>query len=307
MDDRVMKKIFITGASGFTGMHACEYFFQEGFDVYGGVRQKNQEFKGFKSIQYDLNDPISLERIIESIYPDYILHLAAQNHTGFSRINPVATIQTNVLGTLNLLEAVRKKAPKAITLVTGSVIDYKPCGQEWPEHPYGLSKYMQILLSSSWSSLYNLDIRIARPSNLIGPGPSNGICSLLAQKCMTSDKGAERRFHFTNILDQRDFIDVRDVLRAYDSILTHGRKGFPYTIASGRHRTFLEAARAIRALAKSDITLTTDRFEQTKREPFDISEIKSLGWEPSIPFEVSLKDIIQYINDETHSEQKKVE
>ncbi|MEG9296751.1 NAD-dependent epimerase/dehydratase family protein [Mangrovibacillus sp. Mu-81] len=302
-----MKKIFITGATGFTGMHACEYFLQKGFDVYGGVRQKNHPCNKVKSIQYDLTDAKGLERIMESILPDFILHLAAQNHAGMSSIDPAATFQVNLFGTLNLLEAVRKKAPKTITLVTGSVIDFKPCGPEIPEHPYGLSKYMQILLSSSWSSMYGLDIRIARPSNLIGPGPSNGICSLLAQKCLTSGKNEKGRFHFTNILDQRDFIDVRDVLRAYDSILTYGKQGFPYTVASGNNRTFLEAARAIRALAKSDISLTTDRFEQTKSESFDITEIKSLGWEPSIPFEQSLKDIIQYVNDETYSEEKKAE
>ncbi|XXM71199.1 NAD-dependent epimerase/dehydratase family protein [Lysinibacillus sphaericus] len=285
-----MKKIFITGSTGFTGLHACSYFLEKGYDVYGGVRGKRHPLKSVKSIDYSLTNLEELEEVMEAINPDFILHLAAQNHTGRSWEDPPSTFHANVFGTFYLLESIRNRAPHAVTLVTGSMIEYNPCISELHSHPYGLSKYLQAVLSSGWSKLFQLDIRIARPSNLIGPGPSNGLCSLLARACLNPDK----TFHIDNILDRRDFLDVRDAVKAYETILLAGISGETYDIATGNEQTFLKAASTLKSITGSGLTFSTDEFYHPHREKIDNSKISSLGWEPSISFEKSLEDIVEY-------------
>ncbi|UTE75475.1 NAD(P)-dependent oxidoreductase [Rossellomorea sp. KS-H15a] len=285
-----MKKIFITGSTGFTGQHACRYFLEKGYDVFAGVRKKRHPLKNVKSIDYTLTNLEELEETMEAINPDFILHLAAQNHTGLSWEEPLSTFHTNLFGTFYLLESIRNRAPHAVTLVIGSMIEYNPCMSELHSHPYGLSKHLQSVLSMGWSKLFQLDIRIVRPSNLIGPGPSNGLCSLLARACLNPDKS----FHIDNILDRRDFLDVRDAVKAYEVVLLAGVPGETYDVATGNEQTFLKAVSILKSITGSDLHFSTDEFYHPPRDSIDNSKIRSLGWEPSISFEKSLEDIVEY-------------
>jgi GDP-4-dehydro-6-deoxy-D-mannose reductase len=288
-----LKKVLITGSAGFAGIHACRHFLEKGYEVFGMIRNHAHPEIGIREISCDLTDGKEVEKIIGNVKPDMILHLAAQNHSGISWSDPLTTVSTNVMGTLNLLEAVRKKKQEAIILIAGSTLEHDPCRDTIPAHPYGLSKYMQTLAASGWGDLYRLDVRIARSSNMIGPGPSNGICSLFARKCMKENES----FHFSNLLDKRDFVDVRDVVIAYEHILVRGTTNHHYVIASGRDRTLLEIARTIKTLTGSGIRITAEQFEKVENGPIDITGIRGLGWRPTIPFEVSLADTIQYIRE----------
>ncbi|WP_406687231.1 NAD-dependent epimerase/dehydratase family protein, partial [Rossellomorea vietnamensis] len=194
----------------------------------------------------------------------------------------------------NLLEAAKKAVPHARILITGSVIEFNPCRSTKPNHPYGLSKYIQTLLSRSWSSFFNLDIRIAKTSNLIGPGHSNGICSLVAQKCLQYRKGDAEGFQFHNILECRDFLDVRDAVRAYDCILQKGRKNETYVVASGETHTLLEVGKELKRLSQSDLPLTTQQFQHMPPVHYVIDKLEILDWNQTIPFKESLKDIVEY-------------
>ncbi|UXH45324.1 GDP-mannose 4,6-dehydratase [Rossellomorea vietnamensis] len=289
-----MNKVFLTGATGFTGHHACKYYINKGYEVYGAVRSHHRLINGVQSEFCDLMSTESLKEALEKVHPRFILHLAAQNHSGLSWEEPLSTINTNVIGTLNLLEAVKSVVPRAAILITGSVIEYDPCDSLHPNHPYGLSKYIQTLLSRSWSTFYDLDIRIAKTSNLIGPGHSNGICSLVAQKCLQYRKGETEGFQFHNILDRRDFLDVRDAVRAYDSILQKGRKNETYIVASGETHTLLEVAKELKRLSQSDLPLTTQQFQHMPQVQYVIDKLKNLDWNQTIPLKQSLKDIVEY-------------
>ncbi|WP_226674106.1 NAD-dependent epimerase/dehydratase family protein [Rossellomorea aquimaris] len=292
-----MKKVLITGASGFTGLHACEYYRKRGYEVYGAVRSHHPPLKGVQSVICNLLDLEAMKVIIKEIEPQMILHLAAQNHSGQSWIDPVTTINTNVIGTMNLLESVKNSSPDASLLIIGSVIEYNPCHSTEPNHPYGLSKYIQTVLSTCWSSFYDLDIRIAKASNLIGPGRSNGICSLLAHKCLQYQKGVKEGFHFQNVLDHRDFLDVRDAVQAYDIILRNGTKNETYVVASGRNYTLLEVAKKVKELSQSNLPLTTDQWKHIPGVPYKDEKLVKLGWKPTISLSQSLKEILDYHND----------
>lgn len=287
-----MKKILITGAAGFAGMHSCRHFLEKGYEVIGIVRRPAASISGVSQLKVDLTIAEEVERVIQDFQPDMILHLAAQNHTGISWDFPLNTITTNVIGTLNLLEALRRHSRKAVILVAGSILEYNPCSDSVPQHPYGLSKYMQSLTAVCWKDLYGLDVRIAKSSNMIGPGPSNGICSMFAKKCLEDNES----FHFINLLDRRDFIDVRDVVSAYEMILVDGVKDQTYVIASGKYKTLLEAAKTIKTIIGSNVTITADQFSRIQTTRLDITNIQNLGWRQTIPFETSIKDIIQYLN-----------
>ncbi|MCC5804138.1 NAD-dependent epimerase/dehydratase family protein [Rossellomorea vietnamensis] len=289
-----MNKVFISGATGFTGQHACGYYKGLGYEVYAAVRDHTLSPIDVRNMHCDLMDPEALRVLFEKVQPDLILHLAAQNHSGRSWNDPITTINTNVIGTMNLLEAAKIAVPHARILITGSVIEFNPCYSTEPNHPYGLSKYIQTLLSRSWSSFYDLDIRIAKTSNLIGPGHSNGICSLFVQKCLQYRQGDTEGFQFHNILDSRDFLDVRDAVRAYDCILQKGRKNETYVVASGETHTLLEVAKELKRLSRSDLPLTTQQFLHTEPVHYVKDKLENLDWNQTIPLKQSLKDIVEY-------------
>ncbi|ALC82143.1 MULTISPECIES: NAD-dependent epimerase/dehydratase family protein [Bacillus] len=290
-----MIKILITGAAGFTGVKACAYFLKEGYEVYGMVHKNTPKEEKIKFLSCDLMNHEEVEATLKSIKPHYVLHLAGQNHSGVSWDKPIPTFMANANGTLNLLEGVRLHSPQAKIIVVGSVIDFNPCYLTKPNHPYGLSKYVQTLLSSCWSTMFDLNIMIARPSNLIGPGPSNGICSLLAKKIALNERTSTSiEFHFHNLLDQRDFLDVRDAIKAYHTIFKYGKKNNSYTIASGNSKSLVDVVRVFKDLTPTNLMITTDFFQRVEPIRIDIKAIKLLGWEPQYTFNQSLRDSLNY-------------
>ena len=125
-------------------------------------------------------DGFSVYDAIKAVKPDYILHTAGKNDVKESWEKPAEYVTVNVLATVHLLEAVRKVKNNGKILVIGSALEFDPSGL--PNHPYGLTKTFQSLVAKSWDTLFHLPIMIAKPTNLIGPGPSNGFCSLIAEK-----------------------------------------------------------------------------------------------------------------------------
>ncbi|MFC7394374.1 NAD-dependent epimerase/dehydratase family protein [Scopulibacillus cellulosilyticus] len=283
------KKILITGAEGFTGVHACHWFKQQGYTVYPLGRQpKNQ-----KTIQCDLLLAKRVEELVGTIQPDYILHLAGRNDAKSSWGQPVNYIETNVIASLNILEAVRQHIPEAKVLMIGSALEKST--EDLPLHPYGLSKTIQALMVKAWAAMYNVKVMLAKPTNLIGPGPSNGICALLAKEITSSlevDQPIE--CHVNNIQARRDFIDVRDAVRAYEMILTKGDVGKEYQISSGQSRSLKEVIEGYQELTKKPIHVIFDKCEEESPIHMDMTDINALGWEADIDFMKSLDDILTY-------------
>ncbi|MTH52044.1 NAD-dependent epimerase/dehydratase family protein [Bacillus mangrovi] len=287
-----MNRILITGASGFTGIHACRYFSQKGYDVTGTSRSIPDK-PAVRWIPSDLRDKEAVFQMISDTKPDRILHLAGMSHAGKSWGDPAGTIEANVLPALYLLEAVRKMVPSCRLLITGSALEADP---KAPPHPYSLSKTLQTLSALGFSSLYNLHVVIAKPSNLIGPGHSQGVCSTFARKIAeAAGQSGAADLHLPNPRAKRDFIDVRDAAAAYEILLENGTAGTVYDVCSGVHRTILEIAETYKQILPDAVRI--EAASQGQRDasiPGSPAFLMKLGWKPAYSFTDSLKDTLAF-------------
>ncbi|MGC3792192.1 NAD-dependent epimerase/dehydratase family protein [Priestia aryabhattai] len=287
--------LLITGANGYTGSHACDYFSKKGFNVVGVTR--NSHFNGEVQREIcDLTNKNSVIKLIQKIKPDFLLHLAGKNHVGDSWRAPSSFLETNVMSTIYLLEALRQENVVCKILIAGSALQFNPTDLSTLNHPYSLSKTFQSIAAQSWVALYDMDIIIAKPSNLIGPGPSNGVCSIFAKKIVEMEnENAEKFLMVNNLGAQRDFLDVRDVVKAYEVLLRKGKPGEVYDIASGQSHSLREIITTMKTFTCQNFKVKSESAAQPE-EKFQIPPLKmiELGWIPSFSLSVSLKDTLTY-------------
>lgn len=308
------RRLLITGAAGYTGRHAAAYFKAGGADVIAVVRQPAGAPAVFPDgvSQYvcDLSDRKAVHTMIDEIRPDEVLHLAGKNSVPESWQNPLLYMETNVMATLYLLEALRAR-PAGRILVAGSRLKYRPGADAGPPHPYSLSKTLEELVSLAWGTLFKQPVLLAEPCNLIGPGPSTGFCSLLARHIVVSERAAGIHeapppFRLFSRYVQRDFLDVRDAVRAYDYILRFGETGRVYRMDSGTQRELGDIAEKLLIHAAVPVNMDwgpENAGADLAAEPAaqaassgQLAEdnVTSLGWSAQIGLEQSLKDIVDY-------------
>lgn len=289
-------KLLITGATGFTGIHACHHFLQAGYEVIGVSRQPSKiEIDQIRIETCDLTNKNELTDLIQKNKPDRVLHLAGQNHVPSSWTNPVASLEINTMSTAYLLEAIRQQVPECKTLVVGSALQYDVNDITTLNHPYSLSKTLQVLIAQSWELLYEMNIVIVKPSNLIGPGKSNGVCSLLALKVAEMELlGAEKVLRVNNLLASRDFLDVRDAVFGYEILFNKGRSGSIHDMTSGLPRYLKEVTSSLQAISSASFTVESveDKLEVKVSAP--PSDLLLENMQALIPFEKSVEDILNY-------------
>lgn len=288
-------KLLITGANGFTGKHALSFFQDKGYNCIAVTRQQGEILEARTSKQCNLLRREEVELLIQQTVPNYVLHLAAQNHVGESWNDPVHTMETNILPTLYLLEAIRQVNPACKIIIVGSTLQYNPQNILTLSHPYSLSKTLQTIIAQSWEVLYQMNVVIAKPSNLIGPGESNGICSILAKKIVDIERNiGDKVLEVSNLQARRDFLDVRDAIRGYDTLLQSGKKGEIYEMATGKTLSIEEVMNIFMQHTKAQFSisskynLTDDIFKGNPHE------LMKLGWKPIVPYETSLADILNF-------------
>ncbi|MGP4082415.1 NAD-dependent epimerase/dehydratase family protein [Pseudalkalibacillus sp. R45] len=288
------KRILITGASGFTGIHAVNSAARMGMQVTCISRKPIlQPFS--KNIACDLTKYSEIDKTVKEIKPDYVLHLAGFNNANSSWESPLQCMESNVLGTLNLLEAIRKHVPDSRTLIIGSALQYSLCENERPQHPYSLSKTFQILLSKEWKTLFSMDIALAKPTNLIGPGNSAGICAKVARKIVDAEQQEESvHVHLHNSKAQCDFVDVRDAVDAYMMILSSKSNIDQFDIGSGHSRTLEELMSHFTKATPQRMQFTKDHSIESPPIKINSDPIRSLGWRPKYTLQNSLEDTIRF-------------
>lgn len=329
------RRLLITGAGGFTGRHAVDYFQEAGAEVTAVVRRLPSPAPGgalplfpanVQTYICDLSDRQAVARMIGETVPEAVLHLAGTNSVPESWREPLLYMETNVMATLYLLEAMRH-VPGGRVLVAGSRLKFKPGSAEGPPHPYSLSKTIEELVSLAWGTLFKQPVLLAEPCNLIGPGPSTGFCSLLARHIVSAemaaataarspdagDSTAPAPFKVSSRYVQRDFLDVRDAVCAYDYILRKGEEGRIYRIDSGQTRQLGEIAEQLLSQAAAPVPVewgaeqeeTTALSRPAASAPpaaeaaaADDDHAAALGWKPQIPLEQSLADILGYCRSE---------
>lgn len=304
------RRIVITGASGFTGRHACAHFAALGYEVVAAVRQPGSlrlaaGTAGFRVTEAvcRLDHPDEVERLLADYRPHDLLHLAGLGEVAVSWREPMAFIDTNVMGTLRLLDSLKRHGDGGSrALIVGSMLGMawgQGAGEASPPHPYGMSKAAQVLLARWWGSLFGQSVMIGQPSNLIGPGRSAGICGLLAERIARAEAGlCEPEFRLSSATEARDFVDVRDAVRAYEVILCRGRPGAVYGIGSGYSRTLGEVAERLLERASVPLRLEIGDAEAPPPAKVDLRPLRALGWQPSIPFKKSIQDILAYYRNE---------
>ncbi|WP_150269678.1 NAD-dependent epimerase/dehydratase family protein [Paenibacillus tepidiphilus] len=309
------RKVLITGAAGFTGRHAVRYFHAAGAEVTAVVRRLPEDPDIFapEVAKYvcDLSDQGAVHAMIEAVRPEEVLHLAGRNSVPESWRDPLLYMETNVMATLYLLEALRSQ-PAGRILVAGSRLKYRPGAEEGPPHPYSLSKTLEELVSLAWGTLFKQPVLLAEPCNLIGPGPSTGFCSLLARHIVrteTAESEAELQpFRLSSRLAQRDFLDVRDAVRAYDVILRKGDTGVVYRIDSGAPHRLGDIAAELLAHTSAAVPMDWGPEDSSPDHDSAVSAVSGredtaypaehsaavLGWKPEIPLVQSLADILDH-------------
>ncbi|HEY2494206.1 MAG TPA: NAD(P)-dependent oxidoreductase, partial [Paenibacillus sp.] len=284
------------------GRHACDYFATKGIRVVAVIRRPDSlpPIAGVEPWVCDLTVRDEVQTLVHHVCPDFVLHLAGKNSVPESWSDPLLYMETNVLSTLTLLDALRSHSESRI-LIVGSRLKFPLAIPPRPPHPYSLSKTLEECAVLSWRELFQQHISIAEPSNLMGPGPSTGICALLARHIVNSEQGKSMSpFRISSRYDTRDFVDVRDAILAYDLILEKGESGRVYPICSGFERSLGDIATSMVEKAKVPILLEMGNAPQTSsiHDEDRCKDLHDMGWKPQIPWEQSLLDIMEYFRTE---------
>lgn len=310
-------KVLITGITGFVGSHLAEYALLKGAEVYGSARWRSKSenidhIRGkINLIECDLKDSSSTSALIGQTRPDLIFHLAAQSFVGASWHAPAETLHTNIIGQVNLLEAVRLAAISPLILVAGSSEEYgmvypdempvKETNPLRPLSPYGVSKVAQDFLGYQYFHSYGLKIVRTRAFNHTGPRRGEVfVTSNFARQIAEIEKARkEPIIHVGNLEAKRDFTDVRDTVKAYWLALEKGEPGEVYNIASGVAVKIKDVLNRLLKLAKVSVEV---RQDPARMRPSDVMILQGdstrfrerTGWQPIIPFDQTLKDLLDY-------------
>lgn len=299
-------KALITGISGFAGKYLAELLLEKGIDVHG-VDRAGARIEGCSVEVCDLLDREKLAGIVAAVKPEYIFHLAAQSSVPRSFEKPEETMRINVEGTRNLLDAVAEARIRPMILVISSLQIYgKPDAvpitedaELRPASPYAKSKVEQEKLCNEYAKK-GLKIIISRSFNHTGPGQATEfVWSSFAKQVAEIEKGARNEIKVGNLDVERDFSDVRDIVRAYYLAVTRCRAGETYNICSGKAYNIGKMLDVLKSYAKKEIKVVVDEARVRKADVAvlygDHSKFsKETGWEPEIPFEKTLRDILEY-------------
>ncbi len=312
-----MKKVLITGASGFAGHHLIEHLLsREKFEITGTYHSEesfnNSPLKEkIHWIKADLTDAENALNLITQTSPDYIFHLAAASEPSKSFKDPAFTFQSNVISQINLLEAVYENKLKSRLLIISSseiyglvkpeqlpIDEYTPLN---PSSPYAVSKIAQDYLGLQYFNSYKLECIRARPFNHIGPYQrTNFVVADFAKQIAEIEKGKkEPTMMVGNLNAKRDFTDVRDMIKAYCLLIEKGTPGEVYNIGSGASHSIKEILDTLLSFSSKQISVITDPQKFRPADAPDIvcdnkKLIKLTGWQPQIPLTKTLQNTLDY-------------
>lgn len=292
------KRLLVTGLTGFVGRHLQAYI-----DSAQSVWELVSPPGGV-----DLVHPETLEAWC-SDPPDAVIHLAGQTFVPESFRDPSRTIQVNLLGTLNLLQALKRGGFNGTFLfvssgdVYGQVAESAlPISEELapkPRNPYAVSKVAAELLCQQWGYAEGWRVLVARPFNHIGPGQAADFVVPSMARQMVGRAAGERRvtLEVGDIDVTRDFLDVRDVVSAYFALLEGGRSGEIYNVCSGVERSVREVILQMAELEGISVDLVQDA---ARMRPADQRRVvgcaeklkKDTGWMPSISITKTLRSVL---------------
>ncbi len=307
-----MERALIIGAAGFVGNYLIEYLAQMGVNEIHATKL-NSELKNDKVVIHELDilDKESIVSLLYEVRPTHIFHLAAQSSVGVAWKNPGLTIDVNIKGSVNVLDAVRELFYTPRVLMIGSGEEYGhiredevPITEEnhiRPGNIYAATKACQNMIGSMYAKAYDMDLVQVRAFNHIGPGQASlFVVSDFCKQVAEIEKGLrEPVMRVGNLKAKRDFTDVRDVVKAYYLLAEKGKAGETYNVGSGHAVQIRDILDEIISRSGREISVEVDA---NKIRPVDvpiieadISKINSqTGWKPEIAIGRTIEDTLAY-------------
>lgn len=308
-------KILITGGAGFIGSHLCEKFVEAGHNVLCLDNFMNGELsnvrsllgkRNFKLINGDVRNLDQLEKVV-SQGAEAIIHLAAQIHVDRSIIEPRLTYETNVFGTLNVLELARMHdIDKVIHASTSEVYgsaQYVPMDEKHPlnaPHPYGASKIAADRMCRAYIETYGLNVCIMRSFNTYGPAQKDsgygGVISIFVRRLLRDNPP----IIYGDGKQTRDYMYVKDLAKAYELILQHEKSlREEINFGTGKETKIIDLARTLIRICHKQRKVkpvhVAPRPGEVKRLVADYTKAhKLLGWVPKYTLENGLTEFIDW-------------
>ena len=298
-----MKRVLIFGHAGFSGFYMTRYLQTlPGITIFGVDLKKSNTIDEF---QEDLTDFTGINRIIEQIRPDYIVNLSGLNHAD----DPAQLYAANIFPVINTIRSLNRNRFFETNLLTiSSAAVYGDSGIDpiteearvKPVNTYGASKLAMEQLVPVMSGNNKCKIMIARTFNLIGPGLSEmlSVPSFIKQLTKIGKRESDPIINVGNLKPGRDYVDIRDAVKAYWKIITGGKPGEIYNVGSGKSHKMKGILDIIIHVMGISVSVETDPNRVRKNEIMnslaDITKIKTLGWSPEIELETSIVDMIEY-------------
>jgi GDP-4-dehydro-6-deoxy-D-mannose reductase len=304
-------RILITGADGFAGRYLIRELLNndDTLDLHGTTfRDLAAPPPEVTYHTLDLRDENRVSALLAEVQPDQIFHLAAQANVGQSYVAVWSTLENNIRAQLNLILACvdQKRAPRMMIVSSGEIYgdqaDDTPFGENAPlrpSNPYTVSKATQDMLALQYYLSHQLPILRARPFNHLGPGQSRGfVATDFAMQIAQIEFGQQTPvLHVGKLTSERDFTDVRDVVRAYRLIMERGAAGSAYNIASGQTWTMRQVLETLLSHSALDISIEIDPArvrpgERSKSWGSAAHLHEVTGWQPTIPIAQTLSEVL---------------
>lgn len=308
-----MKKVLVTGAGGFVGLHLIDLL-KKDYRIIGLTHpDKIPESENLKVIEGNILDKNLIEDIINNEKPDSIIHLAAKTSTWQS--DPADAFKVNLFGTLHIYQAVsalREKGgynPKILFIssaeVYGKTDNTDKITEKSPLNPvnfYGVSKLGADRLSFAYATSQKLNVIIIRPFNHTGPGQTKGffIPDMASQIVEIENDPSKSEISVGNLESVRDLSDVRDIVMAYKLAIEKDLSpGEAYNVCSGNGYKMKDLLEKLLKMAKKQITVVDD---PKRIRPTDIQTtvgdnskfVSETGWNPKYTIDQTLKDTLDY-------------
>lgn len=314
------KRVLVTGIDGFAGSWLAETLLQEGAEVHGLIRMRAvPQLRNISNIRDkitlhtgDLMDLPFLLSTLEKNQINTVFHLAAQSYVPQSFNAPLEAYNFNIIGTANMLEAIRLADKTTIEamhfagsseeygLVKENEVPIKESNPLRPLSPYAVSKVAGDLMCFAHYKAYGIPVVRTRGFNHTGPRRGEMfVTSVVARQVAEAKLFGKKTLLIGNTAPVRDFTDVRDMVRGYMLAVEKGEKGDVYNLGSGKGITIKELCE--KAIKEGGVEMKIEVDEKRFR-PAEVMILicdnskakKELGWAPQIPFEKTLNDLINY-------------